>query len=226
DVTSRVTGCQFFRYRQYQPSESLIHLVRHFVDDRDVDEYARALEVANEAICSSPSNPALLGARAIINYRMGNLEDFKGDMTRILDYRTTEIDREIVKAVSNFRDCKDPYTIRKVMESIQPERLIAEKLLSGDVGRLHARQAIKRFPSKAERKKALDCTADPLVVLSILKARDEERARVTREFYEARSRIDPNTELGRRASLELSIMEKLRKSTDPEQPKIILPWEW
>lgn len=114
------------QYVQYQRTGGLLQLMSQCLDLYDERQYDRALRAVNDVLNNSSKNPAVYGVRAIINFRLGNMMDFKGDLTNLRDNAKRGDLKELAE---NLLEIKDSIKTKRILDEEKPERLLLQMIL-------------------------------------------------------------------------------------------------
>lgn len=114
------------QYVQYQRTDGLLQLMSQCLDLHDEGKYDRALNAVNDVLSNSSKNPAIYGVRAIINFRLGKMMDFKGDLTNLRDNAKRPDLKELAESLLNI---KDSIKTKRVLDEEKPERLLLQMIL-------------------------------------------------------------------------------------------------
>lgn len=113
------------QYVQYQRTDGLLQLMSQCLDLYDERQYDRALKAVNDVLNNS-SNPAVYGVRAIINFRLGKMMDFRGDLTNLRDNAKRADLKELAE---NLLEIKDSIKTNRILDEQKPERLLLQMIL-------------------------------------------------------------------------------------------------
>lgn len=146
EMRLRLPECVLSEYYFFRPEEKVIYLVNNFMGDgKTIINLENALVTADELLSYSPFHPALHGARALINYKMGNFEQFRRDLQNVRDNANIYGQADLRFLAMQYLSCDSHLSLRAAIDSHRPERYIANQLLTAGV----------RTPSRKEPVAAL-----------------------------------------------------------------------
>lgn len=134
------------QYVQYQRTDGLLQLMSQCLDLHDEGQYDRALSAVNDVLSNSSKNPAIYGVRAIINFRLGKMMDFKGDLTNLRDNAKRP---ELKELAESLLEIKDSIKTKRILDEEKPERLLLQMILE------HHIQSQSPTPKTAEYAQSL-----------------------------------------------------------------------
>jgi|GEM_PF-928683 hypothetical protein len=114
------------QYVQYQRTDGLLQLISQCLDLYDEGQYDRALSAVNDILDNSSKNPAVYGVRAIINFKLGKIMDFRGDLTNLRDNAKRT---ELKELAENLLEIKDSIKTKRILDEEKPERLLLQMIL-------------------------------------------------------------------------------------------------
>ncbi len=159
EMRLRLPDCEMDEYTFFRPEEKVIYLVTNFIGDgRTLSNFADALLCTDELLSYSPFHPALHGARALLNYRMGNLDAFRNDLRNTRDYSHLCGQPDLLKLAMSYLSQDSPFDLRMMMQSQSPDRYIANKLLTAGV-----RPTVRKEPITALIDKLKSMTYVPIM---------------------------------------------------------------
>lgn len=160
ELRHRLPSCDLSHYTFFRPEEKVLYLVKNFMaDDRTLTNFVEALGATDELLSYSPFNPVIHTARALLHYRMGDIETFRADLINVRDHANLYGQPDLLELAINFLAENTYFGLRLMMEMQHPERMVASKLLTGGVrphyGRTPVASLINRlsnasYPSHAE----------------------------------------------------------------------------
>lgn len=157
ELHSKLPHCALSHYQFYRPEEKVLFLVNNFLGaNNTMSNFTDALLTADELLSYSPFHPALHGARALINYRMGNYDIFRNDLINARDNANIHGQADLVDLAMTFLAQETLFGLKLMMEHQRPERMIAGKLITGGV-----RPPIRREPIAALINKLYQMTNVP-----------------------------------------------------------------
>lgn len=114
------------QYVQYQRTDGLLQLMSQCLDLYDEGKYNRALSAVNDILNNSSKNPAVYGVRAIINFKLGKMQDFKSDLANLADNAKRSDIKELAESLLNI---KDSIKTKRILDEEKPERLMLQMIL-------------------------------------------------------------------------------------------------
>ncbi|MCC6977215.1 MAG: hypothetical protein IT343_02750 [Candidatus Melainabacteria bacterium] len=130
EMRQRLPHCHLTEYRFFRPEEKLIYLVSNFAGEGlTIINMEKALATSDELLTYNPDHPALHGARALINYRMGNFEQFRQDFRNTKDTAKSCGHEDLRYLAMQFLAFDNNQSVRNAIEAHHPERYIANHLL-------------------------------------------------------------------------------------------------
>jgi hypothetical protein len=160
ELRHRLPSCNLSHYTFFRPEEKVLYLVKNFMaDDKTLTNFVEALGATDELLSYSPFNPLIHTARALLHYRMGDIETFRADLINVRDHANLYGQPDLLELAINFLAENTYFGLRLMMEMRHPERMVASKLLTGGVrprsGRTPVASLINRlsnsaYPSHAE----------------------------------------------------------------------------
>jgi hypothetical protein len=134
EMRLRLPGCILSGYHFFRPEEKVIFLVSNFIGEgKTIINFENALTTANELLSYNPYHPGLHGARALINYRMGNLEQFRNDLRNVRDNANIYGQEDLRWLAMEFLSFNNAMTLHAAMELHHPDHYIANHLLTSGV---------------------------------------------------------------------------------------------
>jgi hypothetical protein len=145
----RLPGCLLTEYRFFRPEEKVIYLVSNFIGEgRTILNFENALTTTDELLGYSPYHPGLYGARALINYRMGNFEQFRRDLQYARDNANIYGQEDLCWLAQQFLSYNNALTLHAAMEAHHPDRYIANHLLTAGIRRPARKEPIAKILDK------------------------------------------------------------------------------
>ncbi|MBA3993176.1 MAG: hypothetical protein C0469_06575 [Cyanobacteria bacterium DS2.3.42] len=134
EMRLRLPNCELDEYCFFRPEDKVIYLVTNFFGNgKTLANFADALSCTDELLTYSPFHPALHGARALLNYRMGNFEAFRDDLRNTRDNANLCGQRDVQQMATSYLAENTLFGLRMLMQSHNPDRFIANKLLTAGV---------------------------------------------------------------------------------------------
>lgn len=149
ELQHRLPSCAITEYHYFRPEDKVIYLVSNFMGEgKTIINLENALATADELLTYSPYHPALHGARAFINYRMGNIEQFRSDLRNARDNANIYLQADLRFMAIQYLSFDNHLSLQSAMAHQHPDRYIANQLLTTGV-----RQATRKEPVAALIKK-------------------------------------------------------------------------
>jgi len=143
ELRFRLPGCDLSHYSFFRPEDKVLYLVNNFMgDSRTTVDFIAALGATDELLGYSPLHPVLHAARALINYRMGDVNRFRADLVNVRDHANLYGQQDLLDLAINYLAENTYFGLRLMMEMHHPERMVASKLLTAGVRANYGRAPI------------------------------------------------------------------------------------
>ncbi|MBA3858496.1 MAG: hypothetical protein C0507_16435 [Cyanobacteria bacterium PR.3.49] len=134
ELRHRLPSCDLTHYTFFRPEDKVLYLVNNFMgDNKTMYNFVEALGATDELLNYSPFNPVLHTARALLHYRMGDIETFRADLVNVRDHANLYGQPDLLEMAINYLAENTYYGLRLMMQMQHPERMVASKLLTAGV---------------------------------------------------------------------------------------------
>jgi len=122
------TNCLMRPFRFYKPEDRITYLSGYCLDLYEKQEFVLARTAADDVLRFFPFNPAAHGARAFINFHLGNYQDFRHDLQNARDNASLFGEDEVMRMAEYYLMLESTQTIRAAINDAQPHNFLAERL--------------------------------------------------------------------------------------------------
>lgn len=130
-LQAKLPMCTFSNYTVYRPEDKVIKLVRLIISANPSSEDLRtAFYCCTELLQYSPHHPSLHAARALISYRLGDMQMFRFNLANARDSANMYGQTYLLNMAINLLNEQDTFKLRMMIEIEKPEHKIAAKLLT------------------------------------------------------------------------------------------------
>ncbi|MDZ4834426.1 MAG: hypothetical protein SGJ27_11670 [Candidatus Melainabacteria bacterium] len=128
ELNQRLSGLALQTFHFYKPEERISYLSGYCLDLYERREYDQAKSAANDVLRWFPFNPAAHGARAFINFELGNIVDFRKDMENFRDNANLFGDHDLYQMAKYYLTLESAKAVRLMIDHEKPQALLVEKL--------------------------------------------------------------------------------------------------
>jgi hypothetical protein len=128
ELNARLATCWIEPFRFFRPEARISYLSGYCMDLYVQRRYDLARNAANDVIRWLPFNPAAHGARAFINFELGDMAAFRADMENVRDNARLYGEDDLHQMANYFLRLESPSTVRAEINTTQPQKLFLERL--------------------------------------------------------------------------------------------------
>jgi hypothetical protein len=128
ELDARLTSCWLGRFRFFKPEDRITYLSGYCLELYEQREYDLARTAVDDVLRWLPFNPAAHGARAFINFQLGNYQEFRKDMESVRDNASVFGEEQLYQMARYYLMLESTQAVRIEIESSQPQSLLIERL--------------------------------------------------------------------------------------------------